>query len=184
MRTMEKRWVLIGFKHVGKTRVGKCLAKQLGCAFDDLDHLISAYFAKQTGKSHTCREIMQTQGKTFFEHQETQVLGDFLANHPPTGVLALGGGTPLRPVNCKLLQRYPTQIIWITAKKEVVFARLIANGIPAFFSKGIPIRKSFEKLWQARMPIYRGLAEITVDNTHAPTKTVRALMRAISAQSE
>ncbi|MBT4385171.1 hypothetical protein HOD30_05505 [Candidatus Peregrinibacteria bacterium] len=145
--------VLIGFKHVGKTSVGKALAKHLDLAFADLDELIA--------KKHNQipREIVLESGEDIFHMLEGEVLEEALKGE---GVLALGGSTPLHHAESLKGQT----CINITANKDQVFNWIIESGWPATFKKAPDSEKRqvFEDKWQEAESIYKSLATHTVYN--------------------
>ncbi len=133
--------ILIGFKHVGKTTLGRRLAARLGQNFYDLDELVT----QKTGK--TPRELHGEDAEKFREI-ESQVLEDFLQTEPE-GVLALGGGT-----SCARAENHT--FIHVKADPEVVWKRIQESG-----SKLFPTHEAFEQAWHERAKIYESLATLT-----------------------
>ena len=109
---MIKHIILLGFKHVGKSTVGKHLGKKLQMPFIDLDDRIKENYHRQQGEALSCREIFHRHGETFFRDCETQALREVLRLSP--AVIAVGGGTPLRPENQNLLKSH--LLIYLTAE--------------------------------------------------------------------
>ena len=87
--------VLSGMPGAGKSTVGKCLAKEMGRAFFDLDEEI----VRVAGRS--IPEIFATDGEAAFRDIETRVLCEALANQKGI-LLATGGGAILRDENVDL----------------------------------------------------------------------------------
>ena len=164
-------FILLGFKNVGKTAVGKALAEKLQRQFIDLDEQIEREYNPQSQQSLSCREIFNQHGERFFRDSETLVLKKVLEGS--ARVIALGGGTPLKKENQTLLQ--PHWLIHITAIPEVVYQRLIAQGIPAFFADKSNPLESFRAMWEQRQPVYASLANCTVDNSHTVDDTLRQI---------
>ncbi|MFQ6672904.1 MAG: UpxY family transcription antiterminator, partial [Candidatus Tectimicrobiota bacterium] len=166
--------VLIGFKGSGKTTVGRALARRLERSFVDLDHAVEERYASRTGERLGFREIFRTLGAEAFRHLEAEVAADLLASSSGQ-VIALGGGAPLisEPVRRQIAQEW---VVYLTAEKEALFARILAEGLPAFFDPSDP-RASFEALLAEREPVYRALATVTVETTdRAPTEVVDELV--------
>lgn len=160
MNAMDKHFILIGFKHVGKSVIGQQLAVNIGRPFIDLDRQIEQLFKQTCQPSLSARQIMQNHGEAHFRQLEHQALVTTLAEKP--SVIALGGGCPLALNNQILLK--PHLLIYITAPPDKVFERIMASGQPAFFSSTKDPHATFNTLWQARAKIYQSLASFSVAN--------------------
>ena len=167
-----KHIILIGFKHVGKSTVGRALAKKLQWPFIDLDRQIEQNFRRQSQQALSCREIFKQRGELFFRNYETQTLMEVLTL--PTAVIALGGGAPLREDNQALLKSH--WLIHLTASPSIVYERVMARGKPAFFPEDTDPVDFFQHLWNQRQPIYAKLADLTVDNTQSIAHTVDLIL--------
>ena len=88
--------VLIGMRRSGKSTLGAKVAGSLGLPFWDLDGRIE----QKEGRS--CSEIVQTDGLRVFRRMETAALRELRGER--RGVLATGGGAPLRRCNRRLLR--------------------------------------------------------------------------------
>jgi shikimate kinase len=166
MSILNKHIFLIGFKHVGKSFIGKALAKQLNEKFIDLDQEIEIL------QKMKCRQIMQEQGEVFFRELENLALAQIVQQKP--AIIALGGGTPLLEKNQELLRRH--LIIQITASPEVVFERIMRNGRPAFFSDTEDPWLTFNNLWNERDKIYQELMDFSVENNKTVEMTVAKIV--------
>lgn len=160
--------ILLGFKHTGKSTVGKLLAQKLQWPFIDLDAQIEQQYKHQTQKSLSCREIYQQHGKLFFRECEIQALRQALLTS--AAVIALGGGAPMQEANQKLLQSQ--WLVHITAAPAVVYQRIMATGKPAYFPTDEDPADFFQRLWGQHEKIYTKLANFTIDNTQDVTHTV------------
>jgi len=78
---------LVGMMGSGKTTLGRQLARQLGCAFVDLD----AYIEQREGK--TIPQLFATEGQQGFRMLERQAL-EALVQQYTQAVVATGGGAP------------------------------------------------------------------------------------------
>ncbi len=166
--------VLIGFKNSGKSTIGKGLAKALGMAFVDLDDNIVEVHETQKGEKLSCRGIMERHGEKYFRELEASVLSAITASDSPM-VLAVGGGTPMSEQNRALIKRH--LVIEISAPKSIVFERIMINGKPAFFPKDEEPITSFKKLWKEREPIFKNLANISVENTGSVDEAVNEILK-------
>ncbi len=167
-----KHIILVGFKSVGKSTVGRQLAKHLDLPFIDSDFAIADLHAAMTGKKSSCREIMREQGADYFRALETEALQKVLSVNPPV-VIAVGGGAPMSACNQTLLKNHT--VVHITAPKGAVFERIMLNGRPAFFPADVDPYSSFQKIWSERNPIYEKLATLTVENGRSLDETVANL---------
>ena len=109
MYLKEEHIVLIGHKSVGKTTIGKKLAKALNLPFIDLDDEIG-----------NPKEIVKTHGEPHFRDLETQALKKVIKS--PKSVIALGGGTVLREENQNLIKN--EKVVHLQLKEETIFKRI------------------------------------------------------------
>lgn len=164
-----KHIILIGFKHVGKTSVGILLARSMGLLFVDIDTAIEDTYARDTGRTFACREIMYEIGKPAFRDLERVVFSEIL-KRSEQHVIATGGGLTLNKDGGILRSRHI--VVHIECDKDTVFERITRNGMPAFFSTDRDIRESFDELWDMRMPIFRVSATHTVQARQSIEETV------------
>jgi shikimate kinase len=94
--------ILIGFMGVGKTSIGKKLAKKLSLNFLDTDKWIE----KQAGK--TISEIFNENGETIFREWERKSIEHFRKEE--NIVISTGGGLPCFHDNMQVLNSIGTTI--------------------------------------------------------------------------
>ncbi|MGI8835155.1 MAG: shikimate kinase [Pyrinomonadaceae bacterium] len=140
---------ITGFMAAGKTTVGRALASRLGCAFVDLDEVITEQQKK------TINELIKTEGEDFFRDLESKALAEIL-QESGVRVIALGGGTWSRAENRGLLKAHDARVVWLDTPFELCWQRIPRgeNARPL-----APSRDVAEKLYHARRPVYE-LAEI------------------------
>jgi shikimate kinase len=87
---------LIGFMAVGKSAVGRKLARRLKRQFVDLDRII------EKCEGSKVRDIFEDKGEPYFRQLEKQALAHVLRENGQ--VIATGGGVVLHEDNLRLLQ--------------------------------------------------------------------------------
>lgn len=165
--------ILMGFKHVGKSAIGKALASKLNRPFIDLDLRIELLYEMQTTLKSSCRIIMQTHGEAFFRQLEHQALKEAIQAKPT--VISLGGGTPLYSENEILMQ--PHCVIHIEAPRGIVFERIMASGRPAFFSPEKNPFETFITLWEEREQTYQRCRNFSIQNDASIEYAVQQIMQ-------
>lgn len=145
---------LIGFMAVGKSTVGRNLAKRLHRRFVDLDRAIE----KRAGLK--VREIFEQKGETQFRELEKQTLADVL--RLPKQVIATGGGVILDAENLGMLQEQ-SLLVCLTASIDTILAR-VGSGTKRPLLKGPNRRERIEELLAQRADKY-AQAHVTVDTS-------------------
>jgi shikimate kinase len=171
--------ILIGFKHVGKSCLGKALAKKLRLDFTDLDSVLESRYLELTDKKLNCRGIVHQHGIEYFRLLESKILKEVMGEC--RGVLALGGGTPLTLENQKLISQ--GTVIQIKARKGMVFERIMITGRPAFFPEGEEAYEAFIRIWNEREPIYQQLANFEVENSGSIDESVGKILQALQEKA-
>lgn len=169
----DRHIILIGFKHVGKSVIGRILAHQLRKNYIDIDREIERLYAQQHQTPLTCREIVQQQGEQFFRQLEQEALQQAVQAEPC--IISTGGGAPMRPENCRLMA--PHCVVHITAKPKDVFDRIMKKGAPAFFTAAEDPWRVFWRLWKERERVYMDIATVSVRNNGSIGITVKWLLR-------
>jgi shikimate kinase len=137
---------------VGKSAVGRHLAKRLGRRFVDLDRLIE----KSSGMK--VREIFAQKGEAYFRQLEKETLAKVLRQEGQ--VVATGGGVVLDDDNLALL-RERSLLIGLNASTEAILKR-VGNGATRPLLKGGDPRERIEELLTARAARY-AQAHATID---------------------
>lgn len=151
----EKHIVLIGLPGVGKTTVGRAVAKRLGREFLDLDALIERSFGKSVS------EIFRDHGEAAFRAAEAKVTGDVAGTAPV--VLAPGGGWVLNsPAVAHLLEA--SRIIYLRVSPDVAIRRM-GRGIERrpLLSGAVDPVGAMRELYDARKPVYERYAGMTIE---------------------
>ena len=134
---------LIGNMGVGKTTVGRLLAKELGYRFVDTDDVI----AQATGKS--INQIFAESGEAAFRQVESDVLAQVCAFTKLT--IATGGGIVLRRENWGYLHH--GLIVWLDASVDLIYSRLAEDTTRPLLQDADPKGK-LRSLLEERIPLY------------------------------
>lgn len=153
--------VLIGPMAAGKTAVGRELARRLGEPFADLDALIVAEAGKPIPR------IFAEDGEEHFRELEARLLAEALRMR--TGVLALGGGAPMRTESGALLRGGP--VVLLQVDETTVRSRLRRAADRPLLAGDDPLRR-WREITTERMPHYREVSRWTVDSGGAPPAAV------------
>ena len=113
-----KRVIIVGYMGVGKTTVGKGLAKLLNLEFIDLDKYIQNKYRKTIG------ELFREKGEEGFRKIEQQMLHEVVEFE--NIVLSTGGGAPCFFDNMDVMNRAGTTV-YISATPQELAARLSAS---------------------------------------------------------
>lgn len=104
----------------GKSTVAAAVAAQLSASFVDLDEVVT----QQVGKSPA--KIIDDDGEEEFRRLETKFLNDVLK--AGSAVIALGGGTWIKPVNRELIRSYHAVTFWLDAPFDLCWRRITAES--------------------------------------------------------
>jgi len=164
--------VLIGSPGSGKSTVGEALAGRLGADLLCTDTEIERRAGKPVG------DIFIEDGEEHFRALEREVVAEGL--HAWEGVIAVGGGAVLdQGTRADLADHHVVylQVEFGEAAKRVGMdaARPLLSGNP---------RTQLRKLLNERLPVYEGLATVTVPTTgFHPEEIVDAILPTLAGQS-
>jgi shikimate kinase len=156
---------LVGFMGSGKTTIGRLLASRIGWNFADLDHDI------EQAHGGTVQQIFAKHGESHFRQLEyvalKQRISDVERGKP--SVVALGGGTFVRPDNFALLENNGVTL-WLDAPFELIRKRVLSDGSRPLAADPLQFRELFEtrlsgyELADHRVPIVSEDPEVTIDS--------------------
>lgn len=161
--------VLVGMMGVGKSTVGRALARAMERPFCDSDDAIVA----RTGRS--VAEIFTSEGEPAFRAIEIEVMADLLDRDVPT-VIAAAGGAVLAEATRRRLRRAGT-VVWLSAPVETLLDRTASGAHrPALADDpaGTLARLSAE-----RDALYAEVADLRVDATDPVDDVVDAVLAAL-----
>jgi shikimate kinase len=143
-KTPIENIALIGFMAVGKSAIGRTLAKKLRRRFVDLDAVI------EKSEGMKVRDIFTKKGESYFRQLEKRVLEEVLSRDGQ--VIATGGGAVMDDDNLRLL-RERALLVGLTASVDVLLARA-GNGAKRPLLAGIDRRERIETLLRERESRY------------------------------
>jgi len=151
--------VLIGYRCTGKTSVGREISERFQIPFYDTDELIEKHTSK------TIREIVDEKGWESFRKEEKAVIRG-LSSLADT-VIAAGGGAVMDAGNREILRRNGL-VIWLTADVGTIVERMKndrASGEQRPPLSNDDLEREASKILEKRTPIYRQLANFTIDTS-------------------
>jgi shikimate kinase len=146
--------VLVGPMGVGKTTVGRRLARELQRPFADADEQL------ELRAGRTIPVIFRDDGEQAFRRLESEVLADLLGRPDPL-VVAAGGGVVVSPENRALLGRRAL-VVWLRASPGFLAARADPAHRPLLTGDPDPAA-TLGRLVATRTPLYAEVADATID---------------------
>lgn len=141
--------MLIGPMGVGKTTVGKKLARALKLPFVDTDAMVVAEYGD-------IARIFEEQGEPVFRGYEESAVATAISS---PAVIATGGGAVLSEITRNRLKA--VTVIYLATDGRHIKGRLKGNKRPL-------VKNGFEdwqRIYAERKPIYESVADITVDTS-------------------
>jgi shikimate kinase len=151
--------VLVGFMGAGKTTVGNLLSARLGVPFVDSDLVIE----QRSGRP--VRQIFAEDGEPAFRALEREVIAGLLDG--PDLVLAVGGGAAEHPGTRERLAT--AQVVYLEVGYDQALARV--GGDPG---RPLLARPDLAATYRRRLPIYAGIATLTVATDGRRPETIAA----------
>jgi shikimate kinase len=149
--------ILIGFRCVGKTTIGKKLSEALNWDFLDLDEEIQ----KKTGKS--IKELVEEKGWEYFRTLEKDEMKKL--KKLKNVVIALGGGSVIHEKEMKNLFK-ESFVVWLWANPDVILDRIkedekTASQRPSL--KNLDLKSEIEEVLKERYPLYEKFSHLRID---------------------
>ena len=144
---------LIGFRGVGKSTLGKLLARKLAMNFIDIDQEIESKIGMSICK------YFDENNECAFRRIESSTITEVLRNSQNT-VISCGGGSILAVKNIFEIKSN-SKVIFLDAKKNMLFQRLSNSKRPALTS--LTLENEIECLLQQRNPLYHQCADVIVE---------------------
>lgn len=169
----DRTIALVGLMGVGKTTVGRRVARALQLPFIDADAEI------ETAAGRSVADIFAERGEDDFRSGERRVIARLL-DGPPV-VLATGGGAFLNPDTRALIKERALSI-WLKADLDVLVKRVNRRDTRPLL-RGRDPREVLERLMQERYPVYAE-ADLVVETSDSPhDAAVAAVLSALEQRA-
>lgn len=155
--------VLVGMPGCGKSTAGKALADKLHRELVDTDSLIVE------NEGMPIPQIFEEKGEKYFRDAEAAAVKQ--AGKMSSKIIATGGGAILRDENKTALRQ----------NSVVVF---LSRDISTLATDGRPLSKSgrLVEMFEARLPHYKAVSDITVEVDKDPNVTVERILKGLEGK--
>ena len=143
-KRLDRPVVLVGLMGVGKSTVGRRLAKRLGLSFVDSDEEI------EDAAGRPAAEIFEQSGESDFRDGERRLVARLVEGE--MRVIATGGGAYVDPRTRKLLNERSITV-WLDAPVDILAERTSRRDTRAQLRNGDP-KAVLKKLADERRPSY------------------------------
>jgi shikimate kinase len=137
---------------VGKTTIGKKLAKSLALPFIDTDQV----FVKEHGEISA---FFEAQGESSFRDLEETIVAESIIRN---AVVATGGGAVLSQRTRTLLE--DAYVVYLSTDGRHMSSRLSGGGRP-LLKNGLA---DWRRIYESRKALYLEVANIVVDTSNTP----------------
>ena len=149
------RIILIGFMGVGKTTIGKIIAKKLKLNFVDMDN----YIEKREGKSIS--KIFEEYGEQHFRELESESLKDLIKSD--NIVISTGGGIVTKKENSDILKKEKI-VIFLDANTQTILNNIYKEiDKRPLLSNSKNIEYTISNLLNQRYEKYNSICDIKID---------------------
>jgi shikimate kinase len=152
--------VLIGFRGVGKTTIGKMLARHLGMEFIDADESIERRYGC------TVTDIFQKGTESLFRLLESDVINEL--SKLDTRVIAAGGGAVLKYKNIHNLKRHGFMVL-LEADADTIYRRITKDDKTSIRRPrltGNDLYSEIKELTELRAHYYHSAADCIIDTSN------------------
>jgi shikimate kinase len=141
----DEQIFLIGFMGVGKTYLGKELAKMLNLEFHDIDREI------EKKAELDVNDIFKLKGENHFRKIESAILMEW--DRP--GIISTGGGIVELKENRDLFKS--KKVIWLNPSWKIIRSRILNSYRPLVLDRS---EDELYKLWDYRKEFYNECADL------------------------
>ena len=149
---MKRNIYLIGFMGVGKSTIGKLLAKEMAGQLVEMDETIEA----EQGIS--INEIFAKYGETHFRDLESELVKRIAGGEG--NIISCGGGAVLRAENVDNMKK-SGQIVFVSATPETIYKRVRYSTNRPLLNGNMNV-EYIAGLMEKRRALYEGAADITI----------------------
>src|ERR671921_921020 len=143
-KRLDRPVVLVGLMGVGKSTVGRRLAKRLGLSFVDSDAAI------EDASGYSAAEVFERYGERDFRDGERRLVARLIEGD--IRVIATGGGAYVDPTTRKLLNERAITV-WLDAPVDILAERTSRRDTRAQLRNGDP-KAVLKRLDAERRPSY------------------------------
>ena len=154
MANIQTTICLVGLPGSGKSTLGRQLARRLGVAFLDSDHVIEERIGCPI------RTFFEREGEARFRDLEQSTLDELTAGTAPA-VLSTGGGAVLRAANRQCLHGRG-QVVYLHTQPDDIYRRLRHDTTRPLLQVADPLKR-LRDLYAERDPLYRETAHFVIE---------------------
>lgn len=168
-KRLDRPVVLVGLMGVGKSTVGRRLARRLGLPFVDSDSAI------EDAAGYTPAEMFERYGEADFRDGERRLVARLVEGE--IRVIATGGGAYIDPRTRQLLNERAITV-WLDAPIDVLTERTSRRNTRAQLRNGDP-KGTLQRLLHERRPSYEEAHIHVKSGEGAHKEVVDAIVRAL-----
>jgi shikimate kinase len=168
-KRLDRPVVLVGLMGVGKSTVGRRLAKRLGLPFIDSDSAI------EDASGYSAAEVYERYGEQDFRDGERRLVARLVENE--IRVIATGGGAYVDPSTRKLLNERAITV-WLDAPVEILTERTGRRDTRPLLRNG-DRKGTLKRLSEERRPSYEEAHIHVKSGDGAHRDVVDAIIRAL-----
>ncbi|GAA3892646.1 shikimate kinase [Sphingomonas limnosediminicola] len=168
-KRLDRPVVLVGLMGVGKSTVGRRLAKRLGLSFVDSDSAI------EDAAGYSPAEMFERFGEKDFRDGERRLVARLVEGD--VRIIATGGGAYVDPSTRQLLNERAITV-WLDAPVDVLAERTSRRDTRAQLRNGDP-KCTLEKLSKERRPSYEKAHIHVKSGEGAHKEVVEAIIEAL-----
>ncbi len=168
-KRLDRPVVLVGLMGVGKSTVGRRLAKRLGLPFVDSDSAI------EDAAGYSAAEIFERYGEQDFRDGERRLVARLIGGE--VRVIATGGGAYVDASTRQLLNERAITV-WLDAPVDILAQRTARRDTRPLLKTGDP-KGTLERLAEERRPSYREAHIHVKSGDGAHRDVVEAIIQAL-----
>ena len=169
-KRLDRPVVLVGLMGVGKSTVGRRLARRLGLPFVDSDSAI------EDAAGYSPAEIFERYGEQDFRDGERRLVARLVEGEPR--VIATGGGAFIDPRTRQLLNDRAITV-WLDAPVDILTERTSRRDTRAQLRQGDP-KQTLERLSEERRASYEEAHIHVKSGDGAHKEVVEAIVEALA----